>query len=89
MCYGTIINIYIPIHVYNYNKLYHKINIFNGLSYIRVFFACVTNFVKMGKICSIFNFGQSYLAILNVLVENNTGYNFCVFNIVALVKRKN
>lgn len=53
------------------------------------FFAYVTNFVKMGKICSIFNFGQSYLAILNVLVENNTGYNFCVFNIVALVKRKN
>lgn len=81
--------IFIYLHVYNYNKLYHKINIFNGLSYIRFFFACVTNFVKMGKICSIFNFGQSYLAILNVLVENNMGYNFCVFNIVALVKRKN
>lgn len=51
--------------------------------HISGFFLHVTNFVKMGKICCIFNFGQSYLAILNVLVENNTGYNFCVFNIVA------
>lgn len=51
-----------------------------------VFFSRVTKFTKIGKICSIFNLHQSFFAIFKVSYKNNTGYNFCVFNILRFEK---
>lgn len=43
---------------------------FEYLPYIRIF-SRATKFAKMGKFCNIFNLFH---------IENDTGYNFCVFN---------
>lgn len=47
------------------------------------FFAC-HKIVTMGKTCSIFNLRQSFFAISKVSYKRNTGYSFCVFNILRL-----
>lgn len=37
-------------------------------------------FAKMGEMCKIFNLRQLFFRFEKFHIENNTGYDFCVFN---------
>lgn len=56
---------------------------FSHVNYVNPgFFSRVTKFTTMEKMCNFYICVTSFLRIKNVLLANNTGYDFCVLNVL-------